>query len=70
MGLDEVYEDILGIKIPKIILPVRPGRNLSVIIEIAAMTQRLKSRGYNPAKELNKTILKWMKKEKKQDVSD
>lgn len=70
MGLDEVYEDILGIKAPKIILPVRPGRNLSVIIEIAAMTQRLKNRGYNPAKELNKTILKWMKKEKKKNVAD
>jgi HPr kinase/phosphorylase len=70
MGLDDMHEDILGIKAPKIILPVRPGRNLSVIIEIAAMTQRLKSRGYNPAKELNKTILKWMKKEKKQNVAD
>jgi HPr kinase/phosphorylase len=70
LGLEDVYEDILGIKVPKIILPVRPGRNLSVIIEIAAMTQRLKNRGYNPAKELNKTILKWMKKEKKANVAD
>jgi HPr kinase/phosphorylase len=70
LGLEDVYEDILGSKVPKIILPVKPGRNLSVIIEIAAMTQRLKNRGYNPAKELNKTILKWMKKEKKQDVAD
>jgi HPr kinase/phosphorylase len=70
LGMEQIYEDILGIKVPKIILPVRPGRNLSVIIEIAAMTQRLKNRGYNPAKELNKTILKWMKKEKKANVAD
>jgi HPr kinase/phosphorylase len=42
-----------------------PGRNLSVIIEVAAMNQRLKSGGYNTAKELNKKILKWMKEEKK-----
>ncbi|MCX7699143.1 MAG: HPr(Ser) kinase/phosphatase [Candidatus Goldbacteria bacterium] len=63
LGMEEQYEEILGVKVPKIILPVKPGRNLSVIIEVAAMTQRLKSHGYNPAKELNKTILKWMKKE-------
>jgi HPr kinase/phosphorylase len=70
LGLEDEYEDILGLKIPKIILPVRPGRNLSVIIEIAAMTHRLKAHGYNPAKELNKTIIKWMKKEQKENVLD
>ena len=69
LGIEDKFEDILGAQVPKIILPVRPGRNLSVIIEVAAMTQRLKAKGYNPAKELNKTIIKWMKKEKK-DVSD
>lgn len=65
LGMEEQYEEMLGIKVPKIILPVKPGRNISVIIEVAAMTQRLKSQGYNPAKELNKTVLKWMKKDKK-----
>ncbi|MCX8093801.1 MAG: HPr(Ser) kinase/phosphatase [Candidatus Goldbacteria bacterium] len=64
LGMEEQYEEMLGVKVPKIILPVKPGRNLSVIIEVAAMTQRLKSHGYNPAKELNKTILKWMKEDK------
>jgi HPr kinase/phosphorylase len=63
--IEDVHEDILGVKVPKIILPVKPGRNLSVIIEVAAMTQRLKARGYNPARELNKSIIKWMKKDKK-----
>ena len=65
LGIEDVHEDILGVKVPKIILPVKPGRNLSVIIEVAAMTQRLKARGYNPARELNKSIIKWMKKDKK-----
>ncbi len=63
LGMEQQFEDMLGVKVPKIILPVKPGRNMSVIIEVAAMTQRLKSQGYNPAKELNKTVLKWMKKD-------
>ncbi len=65
LGIDDKFEDILGLKVPRIIVPVRPGRNVSVIIEVAAMTQRLKAKGYNPAKELNKTIMKWMRKEKR-----
>lgn len=67
LGIEEKFENILGIKIPKIILPVKPGRNLSIIIEVAAMMRRLKAQGYNTAKELNKTIINWMKREK-QDV--
>lgn len=55
----------MGNNVPKIILPVRPGRNLSIIIEVAAMLQRLRSQGYNPAKELNKAIISWMGKEAK-----
>lgn len=65
LGMEEQYEEMLGVKVPKIILPVKPGRNMSVIIEVAAMTQRLKSQGYNPARELNKTVLKWMRKDEK-----
>ncbi len=65
LGIEEKYETILGVKIPKIILPVKPGRNLSIIIEVAAMMRRLKAQGHNIAKELNKTIINWMKKEDK-----
>ncbi len=65
LGIEEKYETILGVKIPKIILPVKPGRNLSIIIEVAAMMRRLKAQGHNIAKELNKTIINWMKKEEK-----
>jgi len=69
LGMVDLHENILGVDLPKILLPVMPGRNLSVIIEVAAMNQRLKSSGYNTAKELNKKILKWMKEGKK-DVSN
>jgi HPr kinase/phosphorylase len=65
LGIEEKFEAILEVNVPRITLPVKPGRNLSVIIEAAAMTQRLKSRGYNPAKELNDAILRYMKKEGK-----
>ncbi|MCJ8341903.1 MAG: HPr(Ser) kinase/phosphatase [Cetobacterium sp.] len=49
LGLDENYEEILGHKIPKVILPVRKGRNLAIIIETAAINYRLKKIGVNSA---------------------
>ncbi len=52
MGLDEKYTDILGVKVPMVTVPVNPGRNLSVIMEVAAMNNRHKKMGYNAAKEL------------------
>ncbi len=56
-GLDDEYTDILGIKIPSITVPVTPGRNLAVIIEIAAMNHRQKKLGYNTAEEFNNRLL-------------
>lgn len=56
-GLDDQYTDILGLKIPSITVPVKPGRNLAVIIEIAAMNHRQKKLGYNTAEEFNKRLL-------------
>jgi HPr kinase/phosphorylase len=56
MGLDTEVVEILGINIPAITIPVRPGRNLAVILEIAAMNQRLKKMGYNTAEEFNKKL--------------
>ncbi len=52
LGLDEDYVDILGNKIPATVVPVKPGRNLSIIIEAAAMNNRQKKMGYNAAREL------------------
>ncbi len=52
LGLEDEYFTILGIKIPATVVPVKPGRNLAIIIEIAAMNNRQKRMGYNAAREL------------------
>ena len=52
LGLDNEYVEILGISIPLTVIPVKPGRNLSIIIEAAAMNNRQKKMGYNAAREL------------------
>lgn len=52
LGLDNEYTTILGIKVPALVVPVKPGRNLAVNIEIAAMNNRQKKLGYNAAQEL------------------
>ena len=56
MGLDSEYTEILGNKVPSMTIPVKPGRNLAVIIEVAAMNNRQKKMGYNAAKELLKRL--------------
>lgn len=56
LGIDEEYTDILGIRVPSLTIPVRPGRNLAIIVELAAMNNRQKSMGYNAAKVLNERI--------------
>ena len=60
LGLDEQKTDILGINVPSIVLPVSPGRNLSVVIEVAAMNNRQKKMGYNTAEEFNKRLMESM----------
>lgn len=52
MGVDNEYTSILGIKIPSLTIPIKPGRNLAVILEVAAMNNRHKKMGYNAATEL------------------
>ena len=56
-GLESEYTDIMGIKIPTTVIPVRPGRNLAVILEIAAMNSRQKKMGYDTAKEFNERLM-------------
>lgn len=60
LGLDEHTTNILGIDVPSITLPVSSGRNLSVVIEVAAMNNRQKRMGYNTAKEFNKRLMESM----------
>lgn len=56
LGLDEKTIDILDVPVTHLIVPIRPGRNLPIIIETAAMNHRLKRMGYNPARELNQKL--------------
>ena len=59
-GLEEQTTEILGIRVPTIVIPVCPGRNLSVVIEVAAMNNRQKRMGYNTAEEFNKRLMESM----------
>lgn len=54
LGLEEETTEILGVKVPWLLLPIRPGRNLAVVLEVAARNLRLKQQGYNAARELDK----------------
>lgn len=52
LGLTEETQEILGVTVPSVTIPVRPGRNLAVILELAAMNNRQKKMGYNAAETL------------------
>lgn len=56
LGLEDHYMEILDVKIPMNTIPVTPGRNLAVILEVAAMNNRQRKTGYNPAKEFTDQI--------------
>ena len=60
LGMEEEHINILGIEVPAITVPVRPGRNLAIILEIAAMNNRQKRMGYNTAEEFNKKLMQQM----------
>ncbi|MBQ3986198.1 MAG: HPr kinase/phosphorylase, partial [Oscillospiraceae bacterium] len=56
IGNEYKYMDILGVKVPYITIPIQPGRNLAVILEVAAMNNRQKRQGYDSAKEFTDRI--------------
>ena len=56
LGLEEKYTELLGVKVPMNVIPVTPGRNLAVILEVAAMNNRQKKMGYNAAQEFTEQI--------------
>ncbi len=60
IGLDQQYYEILGIHVPHIIIPVRVGRDLARLVEVAALDQKLKGLGQNSAVEFNKRLLSLM----------
>ena len=56
-GLENTYMEIMGIKVPSLLIPVKPGRNLAIILEVAAMNNRQKKMGYDTAVEFNKKLM-------------
>lgn len=56
LGLEEEHYEILGTLIPKVVVPVKTGRNIAMIIEVASRNHRMKTLGYNSAVELNKRL--------------
>jgi len=63
IGMDELTTEILEVKVPKLEIPVKPGRNIPIIVETAAMNERLKKMGYHSAKEFNQNIMRWLESE-------
>ena len=59
IGTEETI-DILGIKIPHLVIPVKPGRNIPIIIETAAMNERLKRMGYHSTQEFSRNVMNWL----------
>jgi HPr kinase/phosphorylase len=57
LGLDDQKTKILDVELTSLVVPVRPGRNLAVIVEVAAMNQRLKRMGYNAARDLSNKMI-------------
>ena len=56
LGLDDQYMEILDVQVPMNTIPITPGRNLAVILEVAAMNNRQRNMGYNPAKEFTEQL--------------
>ena len=63
LGLDEQFVSILGLELPTLTIPVQPGRNLAVIIEVATMNNRHKNMGYNAALELTNQLNQHMEQQ-------
>ena len=57
LGIEDAHVEILGVQVPHMIIPVRPGRDIARLVEVAAFQTKLKLSGYNPAKELNERLI-------------
>jgi len=68
LGLDEQYMEILDVKIPMNTIPITPGRNLAVILEVAAMNNRQRKMGYNPAQEFTEQIDRHFEQSMREDM--
>ncbi len=66
LGLTEDFTTIMDVRVPQVVLPVRPGRNLAIIIEVAARNFSLKHMGYSAAQELDRRLTEMMMNGKKE----
>ena len=70
MGLTDETRKILDVDIPWLLLPIRPGRNLAVVLEVAARNLRLKQQGYSAARDLEKRFTERMAQGFDDDYAD
>jgi len=68
-GLDSNFYEIIGVKLPHLILPVSPGRNMAVIIEAAARNHLLKLMGYDAAQEFQNKLMRKMEENRKHEIN-
>jgi HPr kinase/phosphorylase len=64
IGSVENKIDILGVMVPYLVIPIKPGRNIAIIIETAAMNERLKRMGFHPQREFNKNVMNWLERQR------
>ena len=69
VGLDEHNVEFLGVSVREVLIPVRPGRPIWILIETAAMNERLKHMGYHSAAEFNRNVTRWMDSERPRAVT-
>jgi len=67
LGLEDKVYEILDVKIPHLVIPVRPGRNIPILVETAALSQRLTNMGANSAKEFNERLIENMRSQQESD---
>jgi HPr kinase/phosphorylase len=68
LGSEETTTEILGVHVPTVVIPIKPGRNIPVIIETAARNERLKKMGYYSAREFNRNVMKWLETESTREI--
>ncbi|MGB4006473.1 MAG: HPr(Ser) kinase/phosphatase, partial [Halanaerobiales bacterium] len=64
LGFDNLYGELMGIEIPQVIIPVKPGRNLAMVLEIAAMNYRMNLMGYNAARDFSRKVTELLRSSK------
>lgn len=68
LGVSDTTTTLLGVSLPLITLPVKPGRNIPIIIEASVLNQRLKNQGLNTAKKFNHNIVQWIESENARNI--